>query len=56
MAMTIFLLGEELTVEGIDKSTKALWRDGVTSYLPRLTTNKKEIYLKNLTLLAKAKG
>ena len=48
-------MGEELTMEGIYKATKALWKDGVTTYLPTLTTNKKEIYLKNLSLLAKAK-
>jgi len=48
-------MGEELTMEGVYKATKALWSDGVTSYLPTLTTNKKEIYLKNLALLAKAK-
>ncbi|MEX2512092.1 MAG: amidohydrolase family protein [Cyclobacteriaceae bacterium] len=48
-------MGGELTMAGIYKATNALWRDGVTSYLPTLTTNKKEIYLKNLALLAKAK-
>jgi N-acetylglucosamine-6-phosphate deacetylase len=49
-------MGAELTMEGIHKATKALWKDGVTSYLPTLTTNKKEIHVKNLMLLAKAKA
>ena len=48
-------MGGELTLEGIKKATRALWKDGITTYLPTLTTNKKEIYLKNLSLLAKAK-
>ena len=48
-------MGRALTMTGIKKATSALWKDGVTTYLPTLTTNKKEIYLKNLSLLAKAK-
>jgi N-acetylglucosamine-6-phosphate deacetylase len=48
-------MGRGLTMTGIKKATSALWKDGVTTYLPTLTTNKKEIYLKNLSLLAKAK-
>lgn len=49
-------MGGELTLAGIKKATRALWQDGITTYLPTLTTNKKEIYLKNLSLLAKAKS
>lgn len=48
-------MGRQLTMAGIRKATSALWKDGVTTYLPTLTTNSKEIYLKNLSLLAKAK-
>lgn len=48
-------MGGELTLEGIKKATSALWKDGVTTYLPTLTTNDKKIYLKNLSLLARAK-
>lgn len=48
-------MGRELTMAGIKKATLALWKDGVTTYLPTLTTNRKEIYLKNLSLLAKAR-
>ena len=48
-------MGADLTTEGIYKATNALWKDGVTSYLPTLTTNRKEIYVKNLKLLAQAK-
>ncbi|MEX2565025.1 MAG: amidohydrolase family protein [Cyclobacteriaceae bacterium] len=54
MGVSFVDMGEDLSMEGIKKATKALWKDGVTSYLPTLTTNKKEIYLKNLALLAKA--
>jgi N-acetylglucosamine-6-phosphate deacetylase len=55
MGISFVDMGGELTMAKIKKATAALWKDGVTSYLPTLTTNKKEIYLKNLALLAKAK-
>ena len=48
-------MGGELTMAGIKKATAALWKDGVTTYLPTLTTNSRQIYLKNLALLARAK-
>lgn len=47
--------GGELTQEGIYKATKALWERGVTSYLPTLTTNSKEIFVKNFSILASVK-
>ena len=47
--------GSELTISGIRKATEALWKEGVTTYLPTLTTNDSNILLKNLRLLAKAK-
>lgn len=48
-------LGGELTFERILQVTKSLWENGVTTYLPTLTTNEKKIILKNFALLAKAK-
>ncbi len=48
-------MGGELTPEGISLVTKSLWEKGVTSYLPTLTTNAREILIKNFALLAKAK-
>ncbi len=48
--------GAELTAEGIKKATRELWKKGVTSYLPTLTTNSKETLLKNFAILAKTKN
>ncbi len=47
--------GGELTVEGVHKATRALWERGVTTYLPTLTTNSKEILIKNFSVLSKAR-
>ncbi|MGV8095418.1 MAG: N-acetylglucosamine-6-phosphate deacetylase [Mangrovibacterium sp.] len=44
-----------LTLEGVKKATKALWQVGVTTYMPTLTTNSRELLLKNLSVLVKAK-
>jgi N-acetylglucosamine-6-phosphate deacetylase len=50
-----FAFGEsDLTPEGIEKATRELWRLGVTTYLPTLTTNTREVLEKNFSLLAKA--
>jgi len=50
-----FAFGEsDLTGEGIEKATRELWKFGVTTYLPTLTTNSQDILVKNFTLLAKA--
>ncbi len=48
--------GSELTIEDIKKVTEALWKEGVTSYLPTLTTNSQDLLLKNIAILAKAKN
>jgi N-acetylglucosamine-6-phosphate deacetylase len=50
------LAGGELTVEGVKQVTRSLWEYGVTSYLPTLTTNDREILLANLYVLSKAKN
>ena len=47
--------GGALTMEGIQKATRALWEAGVTTYLPTLTTNSQDTLLKNFALLAQAK-
>ena len=48
--------GGELTNEGIVKATRELWKKGITSYLPTLTSNSNEVILRNLALLAAAKN
>ncbi len=48
--------GGLLSKEGILKATSELWKIGVTSYLPTLTTNSEEVLLQNFTLLAKTKN
>lgn len=47
--------GGELTVDGVYKATRALWKRGVTTYLPTLTTNSREVLIKNFSILAKVK-
>ena len=50
-----FAFGEsDLTVEGIEKATSELWKKGVTTYLPTLTTNSQEVLVRNFAILAKA--
>jgi N-acetylglucosamine-6-phosphate deacetylase len=47
--------GQELTEEGVNVITTAFWEAGVTSYMPTLTTNDHNIYLKNFALLDRVK-
>jgi N-acetylglucosamine-6-phosphate deacetylase len=50
-----FSFGEsDLTQEGIETATRELWKMGVTTYLPTLTTNSQEVLVENFSLLAKA--
>lgn len=46
----------ELTREGILKATRELWKKGVTTYLPTLTTNSQEVLVRNLKILASMKN
>jgi len=46
--------GGELTIADVKKVTKALWKEGVTTYFPTLTTNSHDLLLKNFTILARA--
>ena len=52
--VSVAFAGEGLTVEGIRKATRALWKAGVTTYLPTLTTNSHELLMTNFAVLAKA--
>lgn len=47
--------GPDLTVEGVKKATKALWKAGVTSYFPTIITNDIERIKTNFTILAEAR-
>ena len=47
--------GPDLTVEGVKKATKALWKAGVTSYFPTIITSDIERIKKNFAILSKAK-
>ena len=44
--------GGDLTEEGVKKATAELWKTGVTTYIPTLTTNSHELLLKNFSVLA----
>ena len=44
----------ELSVSNVQKVTEGLWKEGVTTYFPTLTTNSQELLLKNFGILAKA--
>jgi N-acetylglucosamine-6-phosphate deacetylase len=44
----------ELTLDGVRKATEALWAEGVTTYLPTLTSNDHSTLIKNFTILSKA--
>uniref|UniRef100_UPI0032179455 N-acetylglucosamine-6-phosphate deacetylase n=1 Tax=uncultured Draconibacterium sp. TaxID=1573823 RepID=UPI0032179455 len=52
-----FALGSgELTPDGVRKATKELWKYGVTTYFPTLTTNSRELFFKNLSILREVKN
>lgn len=54
MGISFVDIGGELTHEGVSIITKAFWEKGVTSYLPTITTNDGQIFLKNFRLLGKS--
>lgn len=43
----------ELSVGDVRKVTEGLWKEGVTTYFPTLTTNSKELLLNNFRVIAK---
>jgi N-acetylglucosamine-6-phosphate deacetylase len=47
--------GYELTEKDVVSITKAIWKSGVTTYLPTLRSNPQDLLLKNISLLAKYK-
>lgn len=53
--MGVDFSGPDLTVEGVKKATKALWKAGVTSYLPTVITSDIALIKKNFAILARAK-
>ena len=44
----------ELTVKQVDDATRTLWKAGVTTYLPTLTTNSKKALLHGFSVLSKS--
>ncbi len=46
--------GEDLTIEGIVKATRSLWKTGVTTYLPTLITNSPDNLIRNFRVLVEA--
>jgi len=53
--MGVDFSGPNLTLEGVRKATKALWKEGVTSYFPTIITNDIDLIKKNFAILAQAK-
>ena len=52
--MGVDFSGPDLTVEGIRKATKALWKAGVTTYFPTIITSDFNRMKKNFAVLAQA--
>lgn len=46
--------GSNLTEEGVRKATRELWKRGVTTYLPTLTTNSNQVLTESFAILAKS--
>jgi len=44
----------DLTSEGVEKATRELWKYGVTTYLPTLTTHSAEILSRNFKILSQS--
>ena len=45
---------EGLTKEKVDKITRAMWKEGVTTYFPTIVTNSSELIIENLEILVDA--
>ena len=52
--MGVDFSGEDLTLEGVRKATRELWKAGVTTYLPTLISQSHERLKNNFTVLGKA--
>lgn len=46
----------DLTAADVRKVTEGLWKEGVTTYFPTLTTNSRELLLKNIRTITEAKN
>lgn len=53
--MGVDFSGPDLTVEGVRKATKALWKAGVTTYFPTIITSDIGRMKKNFAILAEAR-
>lgn len=53
--MGVDFSGPDLTVEGVRKATKALWKAGVTTYFPTVITSDIDRMKKNFAVLAEAR-
>ena len=53
--MGVDFSGPDLTVEGVKKATRALWKAGVTSYFPTIITSDIALIKKNFAILAEAR-
>lgn len=53
--MGVDFTGEDLDLEGMRAATKALWKEGVTTYLPTVITADHDRLEKNFAILAKAR-
>jgi N-acetylglucosamine-6-phosphate deacetylase len=52
--ISVDFVGPQLSVEDVRKATIAIWKTGVTTYLPTLTTNARELLVRNFAVLAQA--
>jgi N-acetylglucosamine-6-phosphate deacetylase len=52
--VSVNFVGPQLSVEDVRKATIAIWKKGVTTYLPTLTTNTRELLTKNFAVVAQA--
>jgi len=52
--VSVNFVGPQLCVEDVRKATIAIWKKGVTTYLPTLTTNTRELLTKNFAVVAQA--
>ncbi|MGB5555992.1 MAG: amidohydrolase family protein [Flavobacteriaceae bacterium] len=53
--MGVDFSGPDLTVEGVKKATKALWKAGITTYFPTVITSDIDLIKKNFAILAEAR-
>lgn len=53
--MGVDFSGPDLTIEGVKKATKALWKAGVTTYFPTIITSDIALIKKNFAILAEAR-